>query len=280
MTTAPARSSVAPARAGGAHGEVALVTGAAGGIGAEIARALYARGVSVGLVDRDRAALDALATELKGGADGGPGAAARLLVLPADVSSAADVADVVETAERELGPVDRLVNAAGILRPGSVHDLADADWHDTLAVNATGVFLVSRAVSARMKERRRGAIVTVASNCARTARTDMAAYAASKAAAQAFTKCLGLELAGHGIRCNVVAPGSTDTPMLTSLWSGDGAEAASIEGVAKAFRVGIPTGRLARPSDVAQAVLFLLSDAAAHITLQDLTVDGGATLGV
>ncbi|MFE9833726.1 2,3-dihydro-2,3-dihydroxybenzoate dehydrogenase [Streptomyces sp. NPDC005551] len=277
MNAAPQQSSTAPARPEGKYGEVALVTGAAGGIGAEIARALYVRGVSVGLIDRDRAALDVLATELKGRSEG---SGARLLVLPTDVSRAADVEDAVETAERELGPVDRLVNAAGILRPGPVHGMGDADWHDTLAVNATGVFLMSRAVSARMMSRGGGAIVTVASNAARTARTDMAAYAASKAAAQAFTKCLGLELARHGIRCNVVAPGSTDTPMLTSLWSGDGARAASIDGVAEAFRVGIPTGRLALPSDVAQAVLFLLSEDAAHITLQDLTVDGGATLGV
>ncbi|WP_202239115.1 2,3-dihydro-2,3-dihydroxybenzoate dehydrogenase [Actinacidiphila reveromycinica] len=259
------------------NGKVALVTGAAGGIGSEIVRALHAQGATVGLVDRAPGALDELVADIE--ESGVPGGG-RLLALPADVSDPAQVTALVDLAEAELGPIDHLVNAAGVLRPGPVGKLTEEDWHDTFAVNATGVFLLCRAVSARMVPRGGGAIVTIASNAARTARTDMAAYAASKAAAQAFTKCLGLELARHGIRCNVVAPGSTDTPMLTSLWSGEGAERPSIDGVLDSFRVGIPTGRLALPRDVAEAVLFLLSDRAAHITLQDLTVDGGATLGV
>jgi 2,3-dihydro-2,3-dihydroxybenzoate dehydrogenase len=107
----------------------------------------------------------------------------------------------------------------------------------------------------------------------------MAAYAASKAAATSFTKTLGLELARYGIRCNVVAPGSTDTPMLTSLWADGDARRASIDGTPETYRIGIPLGRLASPDNVADAVLFLLSDRAAHITLHDLTVDGGAALG-
>lgn len=266
-----------PTGPAGLRGGVALVTGAAGGIGSEIVRALLACDVRVALVDRDPQALQRLVDEVRRTRDDPE---PRLLVLPADVSNATDVDTVVERTEHELGPVEYLVNAAGLLRPGPVGKLSDDDWHDTFAVNATGVFLLCRAVSARMVPRGSGSIVTVASNAARTARTEMAAYAASKAAAQAFTKCLGLELAQHGIRCNVVAPGSTDTPMLTALWSGEGAERPSIEGVPQAYRVGIPTGRLARPADVAEAVLFLLSDRASHITLQDLTVDGGATLGV
>lgn len=107
----------------------------------------------------------------------------------------------------------------------------------------------------------------------------MAAYAASKAAAAAFTRCLGLELARHGIRCNVVAPGSTDTPMLTGMYHDTDAARHSIDGVPADFRVGIPLGKLARPADVADAVAFLLSDRAGHITMHDLVVDGGATLG-
>lgn len=108
----------------------------------------------------------------------------------------------------------------------------------------------------------------------------MAAYAASKAAASMFTKSIGLELARHGIRCNVVAPGSTDTRMLTSMWHDESGPKGTIEGRPEAFRVGIPLGRLARPSDIADAVVFLLSDQSSHITLHDLTVDGGAALGV
>lgn len=255
------------------HDKVALVTGAAGGIGTAIARTLSARGAAVALVDQDRAGLVALAGELSG-------AGGRAIALAADVSVRTEVDSAVDRAERALGPIDFLVNAAGVLRPGPVSKLSDEDWQTTFDVNVTGVFHVCRAVATRMMSRGSGAIVTVASNAARTARTEMAAYAASKAAASAFTKCLGLELAEHGIRCNVVAPGSTDTSMLRTLWTDAGAERASIEGVPEAFRVGIPLGRLAQPVDVADAVLFLLSDQARHITMHDLIVDGGAALGV
>ncbi|TYB50613.1 SDR family oxidoreductase [Nonomuraea sp. PA05] len=107
------------------------------------------------------------------------------------------------------------------------------------------------------------------------------AYAASKAAARMFTRCLGLEVARHGIRCNVVSPGSTDTAMLRALWSGedpDEALSATLAGDPGAFRVGIPLGRVADPADIADAVVFLCSERARHITMHDLLVDGGATL--
>ncbi|GLX97659.1 SDR family oxidoreductase [Herbidospora sp. NBRC 101105] len=228
---------------------IALVTGSSGGIGSAVAERLAGDGYTV-------------------------------VGLDADVTSPEQVEAFVDRVENETGPIGALVNSAGVLRPGRAVDLSDADWADTLAVNASGVFHVSRAVARRMIPRRSGSIVTVASNASRTARQNMAAYAASKAAATAFTKCLGLELAEFGIRCNVVAPGSTDTPMLTGLWDGADALRTSVEGAPGAYRVGIPLGRVASPSDVADAVAFLLSDRAAHITLQDLTVDGGASLGV
>lgn len=231
---------------------IALVTGAAGGIGAAVARRLTDDGFTVVGMD-----------------------------LPeVDVTSSEQVEAFVDRVEASSGPVAALVNAAGILRTGRAVELSDGDWAATLAVNSSGVFHVSRAVARRMIPRRAGAIVTVASNASRTARQNMAAYAASKAAATAFTKCLGLELAEHGIRCNVVAPGSTETPMLTGLWDGSDALRTSVEGAPGAYRVGIPLGRVAQPSDVADAVAFLLSERAAHITMQDLTVDGGASLGV
>jgi 2,3-dihydro-2,3-dihydroxybenzoate dehydrogenase len=252
--------------------ETALVTGAAGGIGEAVAWALAGAGARVAAVDHNAETLQLVVKKL---------AQARHQVrgYPADVSVTSEVDAVVAAAERELGPIRYLVNAAGVLRAGAAVGLTDEEWDTTFAVNVTGVFHVSRAVARRMIPRGRGAIVTVASNAAGTPRWDMAAYAASKAAASSFTRCLGLELARHGIRCNVVSPGSTDTPMLTSLWSGADAAAASIEGRPETFRLGIPLGRLARPADVADAVLFLLSDRASHITLHDLTVDGGAALG-
>ncbi|GAB1689869.1 2,3-dihydro-2,3-dihydroxybenzoate dehydrogenase [Krasilnikovia sp. M28-CT-15] len=251
---------------------VALVTGAAGGIGDAVVRALAREGTPVAAVDARADLLDLLVKDLV--ADGH-----QVRGYAVDVRSTSEVDRAVERVEQTLGPIHYLVNAAGVLRAGPAASFTDDDWDLTFAVNTTGVFHVSRAVSARMIPRRAGAIVTVASNSARTPRWHMAAYAASKAAATAFTKNLGLELAQYGIRCNVVAPGSTDTPMLTSLWNGDDARRASIEGSPDTFRVGIPLRRLANPDDVADAVLFLLSDRARHITLHDLTVDGGAALG-
>src|SRR5436853_177995 len=184
--------------------KIAIVTGAAGGIGAAVVDALRARGALVAAVDRNAA----VPRENAAGVE----------TFVADVTDAESVESTVDEVERRLGPVDYLVNAAGILRLGEARKLTDADWHDTFAVNTTGVFHMSRAVVNRMAQRRHGAIVTVASNAASTPRTEMAAYAASKAAAAMFTRCLGLEVARHGIRCNIVAPGSTDTPMLSSMW--------------------------------------------------------------
>ena len=252
--------------------QVALVTGAAGGIGAAVVRALAGRGETVAALDRDSEGLRRLV-------DGLTAEGARVTPYQVDVSDSAAVEAAVDEVERTLGPVDHLVNAAGVLRLGRVADYTDEDWRATFAVNVDGVFHTSRAVVRRMIPRRRGALVTVASNAARTPRVDMAAYAASKAAVTLFTQSLGLEVARFGIRCNLVAPGSTDTPMLRSMWHDETGPRGTVEGRPDAFRVGIPLGRLARPENIADAVLFLLSDQASHITLHDLTVDGGAGLG-
>ena len=267
------------------RGKVALVTGAAGGIGAEVVRALSEQGVAVAAVDREAERLEKVVADIRRDLDSAGTASAAADDAPIE-AFAADVADpdsverTVEAVERRLGPLDFLVNAAGVLRLGEACKLTDADWTETIAVNTTGVFLMSRAVVNRMIQRSRGAIVTVGSNAAGTARWEMAAYAASKAASTMFTKCLGLEVARYGIRCNVVAPGSTDTPMLSSMWRDETGPQGTINGQLKSYRVGIPLGKLATPVDVAQSVVFLLSDQASHITMQHLTVDGGATLGV
>ncbi|MET9323151.1 2,3-dihydro-2,3-dihydroxybenzoate dehydrogenase [Streptomyces sp. NPDC003038] len=252
--------------------KVALVTGAAGGIGLAVARRLAEEGAAVAAVDRDatrlREAVDKLIAD---------GLTAR--AYPADVTSTEQVEAVVDQVEAELGPLDFLVNTAGILRMGEVRDFSDEDWLQTFEVNVSGVFRLSRAAVNRMAPRGRGAIVTVASNAAGTPRTGMAAYGASKAAATMLTKSLGLEVAQYNIRCNVVAPGSTDTAMLASMWEDEQGPAKTIAGNPASYKVGIPLGKLARTTDIAEAVLFLLSDRAAHITLHVLTVDGGATLG-
>ena len=253
-------------------GRTAVVTGAAGGMGVEIARALALRGLAVAAVDNDAEQLGVCVEKLR---------SENLNVhgFPADVTDGAEVEAVVERVEQELGPIDYLVNAAGVLRVAEVTELSEEDWSRTFQVNTNGVFLTSRAVARRMVPRRSGAIVTVASNSASTARVGMGAYAASKAASTMFTKCLGLEVARYGIRCNLVAPGSTDTPMLRSMFTDGYGPQAVIAGAADKFRVGIPLGRIAAPQDVADAVVFLASDQARHITMQELLVDGGAALG-
>ncbi|TGJ95773.1 2,3-dihydro-2,3-dihydroxybenzoate dehydrogenase, partial [Actinotalea fermentans ATCC 43279 = JCM 9966 = DSM 3133] len=187
---------------------VALVTGAAGGIGAAVVGALAAQGYVVVAGDLD----GAVPTTPPGKATEGAVVPVRL-----DVTDEQDVVRLVGWVEAEIGPLEVLVNAAGVLHPGVVTESSLADWQRMLAVNATGVYLVSREVARCLSERRRGAIVTVASNAAGVPRVGMAAYAASKAAASSLTRSLGLELAPYGVRCNVVSPGSTRTPMLAAL---------------------------------------------------------------
>lgn len=251
---------------------VALVTGAAQGIGAAVAEALAARGARIAAVDVNAGGIDQLTAGLC--AAGHEAAAYQV-----DVRDSSAVETVVKRVEHELGPIGILVNVAGVLRTGPVVDMSDEDWAAVFAVNTHGVFHFCRAVARQMVGRGRGSIVTVGSNAAGVPRMHMAAYAASKAATSMFTKCLGLELARHNIRCNVVAPGSTDTEMQRSMWTDghDGARAV-IEGSLDTYRVGIPLRRLAQPGDVAAAVVFLASDEARHITMQDLYVDGGAAL--
>jgi 2,3-dihydro-2,3-dihydroxybenzoate dehydrogenase len=217
--------------------QVALVTGAAQGIGAAVVRALTDT-ARVAALDVQAEKLSALASDL------GP-RRERVHPFAVDVRDSAAVEAVVERVEREVGPIGILVNVAGVLRPGPALSLSDADWETTFAVNTQGVFHMSRAVARRMVPRKSGVIVTVASNASGTPRVNMAAYAASKAASAMFTKCLGLELAQHNIRCNVVSPGSTDTAMLRSLWTDERGSETTLQGSLETFRVGIPLRRLA-----------------------------------
>ena len=256
-----------------AEAATALVTGAAGGIGRAVAEALAGVGHPVVVLDLDDR-VHTVAEELS--AQG-----ARAHGLVADVTDANSVRAAVAAAERELGPIGVLASVAGVLRAGPVLELDDADWARCLAVNATGLWHVGRAVGRLMYERGGGSIVTVASNAAAVPRVGMAAYAASKAAAAMLTRCLALELAPT-VRCNVVCPGSTDTAMLRSLWPDPADErgaGVTVAGTPEEFRLGIPLGRIAEPEDIAQAVVFLAGPRSRHITLQTLTVDGGATLG-
>ena len=250
-------------RASGLQDRLVLVTGAAGGIGRAVVEAFLAEGARVVATDLDVSAF--APTD-------------RLHPRILDVADPRAVTALVAEIEAQLGPIEAGISVAGVLFTGRVADTADADWHRVFAVNTHGVFHLGRALAAPMTARRSGTLVVVGSNAAGVPRHAMAAYAASKAAAAMFTRCLGLELAPFGVRCNIVAPGSTLTPMQTGMWAdGDGARQV-IAGDPSTFRAGIPLGKLARPEDVADAVVFLASDRAGHITMADLYVDGGATL--
>lgn len=239
-----------------------LVTGAAGGIGASLVALLQSEGATVVATDIEKPAI----------------AAGRVTSERLDVTDSAAVEALVDRIESTVGPIDLGASVAGALATGLATETTDDEWRRVFAVNAEGVFHFGRALGRRMMARRRGAIVTVSSNAAGIPRHGMAAYAASKAAATMFTRCLGLELAPYGIRCNIVAPGSTLTPMQTGMWADEGGAARVIAGMPEAFKTGIPLGKLATPEDIAHAIAFLLSDRAAHITMADIYVDGGATL--
>ena len=253
-------------------GKVAIVTGAAGGIGKAVCDALSARGAAIAAVDADSAAVAEQVSTCSSDSR-------TIIGITADITDPLQVNTMVRKVKGELGRIDILVNVAGILRTGPILSYSLEDWSAVLAVNTTGVFLVSQAVGSTMVSQRSGSIITVASNAGMVPRVHMAAYGASKAASILLTKCFGLELSPYGIRCNIVSPGSTDTSMLRSMWTDEHGASKTISGSLDDFKLGIPLAKLAEPVDVAGAVVFLASDDSSHITMHNICVDGGATLG-
>lgn len=246
--------------------KIVLVTGAAQGIGKAVADALLQAGARVIAADIQFTNSTLVASE-------------NFYSIHLDVNNSHAVNRLIAQIETQIGPIDYLASIAGILRMNSLLETTDTEWQDTFAINTTGSFYVCRAVARVMVRRQRGAIVAVSSNAAQVPRINMGAYAASKAALSQLIKCFGLELAQHNIRCNLVSPGSTDTNMQRQLWKDATGPAQVIKGSLENYRGGIPLQRIATPEAIAQSVLFLLSDGAAHITLENILVDGGATLG-
>ncbi|QXH80035.1 2,3-dihydro-2,3-dihydroxybenzoate dehydrogenase [Pseudomonas salmasensis] len=245
-----------------------VVTGAAQGIGAAITRLLLQEGAEVFALDNNAQALAVLADEQR---------SLKLHPKVVDITRAHEVESAIAAIDNHY-PLDGLVNNAGVLIPKSIATTSAEEWQKTFEVNVHGTFFISQAVATRMAARGQGAIVTVASNAGSTPRVNMGAYCASKAAAAMLTRCIGLEFAAQGIRCNVVSPGSTRTPMLANL-AGEGTQTEQriIAGDPAQYRLGIPLQKIAEPQDIAAVVAFLLSRDANHITLQNLIVDGGAT---
>ncbi|MDZ7925140.1 MAG: SDR family oxidoreductase [Marinagarivorans sp.] len=276
-----------------APAQLAVVTGAAQGIGKTIADDLAAQGTTVIRLDKrfvEMAKDDECLSSVENMSlvkkptqavptQAVPVPAAGDFNYPLDVSDHYAVKQLIERVEREHGAITQLVCAAGILRAGALNECSFEDWQTTFNINTHGVFNVCQAVAGYMRQRKMGSIVVISSNAATTPRMGMGAYAASKAAVSHYVRCLGLELACDQVRCNIVAPGSTDTPMLAALTRNAERTRETLQGSLPNYRVGIPLGRIASPQMISNAALFLLSPAAAHITLQTLTVDGGATLG-
>ncbi|MFN4087670.1 MAG: 3-oxoacyl-[acyl-carrier-protein] reductase [Alphaproteobacteria bacterium] len=239
-------------------GRKALVTGASGGIGGAVARALHARGASVALSGTRVEPLEALAAELGG----------RSWVLPCDLRDAAATDGLVGRAEAAMGKVDILVNNAGLTRDGLAMRMRDEDWETVLSVNLTSAFRLSRAALKGMMKRRYGRIVGITSVVGVTGNPGQANYAASKAGMIGMTKSLAAEVGSRGITVNCVAPGFIATPMTDALK----------EAQREALLGRIPAGRLGDAADIGAAVVYLASDEATYVTGQTLHVNGGMAM--
>jgi 3-oxoacyl-[acyl-carrier protein] reductase len=236
-------------------GKSALVTGASGGIGADIARVLHAAGATVGLSGTRVEPLEALAKEL----------GSRAHVLPCNLSNPEDVESLVKRATEAMGAVDILVNNAGITRDGLAMRMSDDDWQSVLDVNLTAAFRLCRAAIRGMMKARWGRIVNISSVVGRAGNAGQANYAASKGGLVAMSKSLAEEVASRGITVNCVAPGFIETAMTDKL---NEAQRATI-------LASVPAGRMGTPQEIAAAVLFLASQEAAYVTGATLHVNGG-----
>ena len=236
----------------------ALVTGATGGIGASIARTLHGAGANLVISGTRQAALDSLLEELR----------ERAVAIPCNLSDANDVNNLIKSAEEASGPVDILINNAGMTKDGLAMRMNDDDWESVLAVDLSAAFRLSRAALRPMLKARWGRIINITSVVGHTGNPGQANYAAAKAGLGGMTRSLAAETAARGVTVNCVAPGFIQTAMTDAL--NEKQKAAILE--------RIPSGKMGTPEDVAAAVLYLASDAGGYITGQSIHVNGGMAM--
>ncbi len=239
-------------------GKKALVTGATGGLGGAIARALHAQGATVALSGTRAEALEALAAELGD----------RVVITPCNLADKESVEALVPAAEEKLGGLDILVNNAGVTKDNLFVRLKDEDWDSVIAINLTAAFRLSRAAVKSMMRRRYGRIVSIGSVVGTSGNPGQGNYAASKAGLIGMSKALAAEVASRNITVNVVSPGFIESPMTQGLTD------KQREGILS----DVPMGRLGSGADVAAAVAFLASTEAGYVTGQTLHVNGGMTM--
>ncbi len=239
-------------------GKTALVTGASGGIGEAVARALHAQGATVVLHGTRAEKLEALQNDL----------GARAFALAVDLSDRDAVAGLVDAASALAGPISILVNNAGITRDGLLMRMKDDDWDSVLEVNMTASMSLCRAAMRGMMKARTGRIISISSVVGVTGNAGQTNYAASKAGMIGFSKSLAAEVASRGLTVNVVAPGFIETPMTDVL----------DESQKSALLTRVPAGRLGHADEIAATVAFLASDEAAYITGATLHVNGGMAM--
>ena len=239
-------------------GKKALVTGASGGIGVAIAKALHAQGATVGLHGTRKERLQEIADEL----------GARVHVFPANLGDADSVKELAKTAEAELGGIDILVNNAGITKDGLFVRMSDEDWDSVLDINLKSVFQLTRDAVYPMMRRKGGRIINITSIVGVTGNPGQGNYCASKAGMIGMSKSLAMEIASRGVTVNCVAPGFISTPMTVAL---NDKQRDAILGT-------IPAKRLGAGEEVASAVVYLASDEAAYITGQTIHVNGGMAM--
>ena len=236
----------------------ALVTGATGGIGASIARTLHGAGANLVISGTRQAALDSLLEEL----------GERAVAIPCNLSDADDVNTLIKSAEEAAGPVDILINNAGMTKDGLAMRMNDDDWESVLAVDLSAAFRLSRAALRPMLKARWGRIINITSVVGHTGNPGQANYAAAKAGLGGMTRSLAAETAARGVTVNCVAPGFIQTAMTDAL--NEKQKAVILE--------RIPAGKMGTPEDVAAAVLYLSSDAGGYITGQSIHVNGGMAM--